>query len=105
MEGANLNLVAPGESVDDAYVYPNPFKGIGPDGGRSVFFAGLPEQATIRIFTLQGIHLRTLEHHNEMGAERWDLMTEKGEHVAGGIYLYTIESDGKTVRGKVAVLR
>jgi hypothetical protein len=104
-EGANLNLVAPGESVDDAYVYPNPFKGIGPDGGRSVFFAGLPEQATIRIFSLQGIHLRTLEHRNLAGAERWDLATDKGEQVAGGIYLYTIESQGKTVRGKVAVLR
>jgi hypothetical protein len=92
-------------SLDDAYVFPNPYKGNGAGGEPGILFAALPVRATIRVFTIQGTLVRRLEHRSDSGAARWDLANEDGEAVAGGVYLYTIESDGHTVRGKLAVLR
>ena len=102
---ADLLLGGAANSIDDAFVFPNPFKGIGPNGETGVHFAGLPERATIRIFTLQGTLVRKIEHNNFSGAEQWNLKNENDESIASGIYLYTIESDGSTKRGKLAILR
>lgn len=101
----DLVLGGAAESVTGAYVFPNPYKGIGPAGESCVHFAGLPEQATIRVFTLQGLVVRTLEFRGYGGAAKWDLKNDNGHDIAGGIYLYSIESGGETVRGKLAVLR
>ncbi|MDD5088564.1 MAG: S8 family serine peptidase, partial [bacterium] len=93
-------------SIADAYVYPNPYRGVGPDGtGDAVMFAGLPETAIIRIFTLQGVLIRKIEHADLTGGSRWDLTNENGDKVASGVYLYSLESNGETVRGKLAVMR
>ncbi len=91
--------------LSDAYVFPNPYKGTGAGGTQGVLFAALPPQATIRVFTLHGTLVRKIEHHDASGASRWDLNNEKGETVASGVYLYAIESSGRTVRGKLAILR
>ncbi|MBU1984335.1 T9SS type A sorting domain-containing protein, partial [bacterium] len=93
-------------TISDAYVYPNPYRGIGPDGrGEGVMFAGLPEKATIRIFTLQGVQVRKIEHMNLIGGTIWDLTNETGNKIASGVYLYTIEAGDEKVRGKLAVTR
>ncbi len=102
---ADLILGGAAASIADAYVFPNPYKGAGPAGEAGVLFAGLPVQATIRVFTLQGMLVRKIEHHNASGASRWDLANDSGKPVSGGVYLYTIDSGGETVRGKLAVLR
>lgn len=93
-------------SIADAYVYPNPYRGVGPDGkGEAVMFAGLPERATIRIFTVQGVLIRTIEHADLTGGSRWDLTNENGDKIASGVYLYTLESNGEKIHGKLAVMR
>jgi subtilisin family serine protease len=102
---ADLLLGGAAESLSGAYVFPNPYKGNGAGGEPGVMFASLPERATIRVFTLRGTLVRTIDHNNASGASRWDLDNDRGEAVAGGVYLYTIESNGTTVRGKLAVLR
>ena len=102
---ADIVLGGAAANISDAFVYPNPFKGIGPNGERAIVFAGLPERATIRVFTIQGVLVRRLEHENASGASRWDLTNDDGEIVASGVYLYTAESNGETVRGKLAILR
>jgi len=102
---ADLLLGGVAASISDAYVFPNPYTGIGAGGDMGVMFAALPEKATIRIFTIQGVLIRKIEHNNLSGGARWDLTNENGDPVAGGVYLYTIEARDKTVRGKLAVLR
>jgi len=109
MNGSGYESVLLGgmtQSIADAYVYPNPYRGIGPDGkGEAIMFAGLPERATIRIFTVQGVLIRTIEHANLTGGSHWNLTNENGENVASGVYLYTLESNGEKIHGKLAVMR
>lgn len=102
---ADLVLGGAAESIADIFVYPNPYRGTGPNGERVVVFAGLPEQATIRIFTLQGTLVRKLDHQNSTGAARWDLTNDRGDLVASGVYLFSAVSSGETVRGKFAIMR
>lgn len=102
---ADLVLGGAAASLAEAFVFPNPYKGIGADGESVVTFAGLPEQAVIRVFTIHGLPVKEIHHENASGASRWDLTNEEGDRVASGIYLYTIESGGLTERGKLAIMR
>jgi hypothetical protein len=102
---ADLLLGGKATGIESAYVFPNPFRGAGARGAQGVMFAGLPEQATIRVFTLQGTLVCEIEHGNLSGGTRWDLTNENGEPVASGVYLYTIHSGDNVVRGKLAVMR
>lgn len=102
---ADLLFVGKALTIADAYVYPNPYRGIGAAGDVGVMFAALPSQATIRIFTLDGKLVRKIEHRSEAGASRWDLTNENGDLVASGVYLFTIHGGGEMTRGKLAVMR
>ncbi|MFH1010254.1 MAG: S8 family serine peptidase [bacterium] len=98
-----IEAVAP--NLDDVYVYPNPYKGVGANGTNCVMFAGLTRNSKIYIFSLQGRKLRTLEGVNSAGGLSWCLDTDAGEQVASGIYLYTVTDASQTRRGKLAVFR
>jgi hypothetical protein len=100
-----LVLGGAASSISDAFVFPNPYKGVGPNGEQCVYFAGLPGQATIRVFTLRGTLVKKIEHSNFTGAARWELENEDHEQVASGVYLYTIEANDQTKRGKIALMR
>ncbi|MCB9366660.1 MAG: S8 family serine peptidase [Calditrichaeota bacterium] len=91
--------------LSDAYVYPNPFQGTGAAGSNGVFFAGLPTEATIRIFSANGALLRKIDHKSSSGHAEWDLRTDDGERVASGIYIFTIESAGAEKTGKLAIAK
>ncbi|MBP7461730.1 MAG: hypothetical protein KBA26_10615 [Candidatus Delongbacteria bacterium] len=77
-------------------------------GHRKVYFDHLPAICTIRIYTLAGEHLRTLEHNSGLddGKEYWDLMTKDNMLVAYGLYLFHVDAPGYgTMVGKFAVIR
>lgn len=87
------------EQVDAAKVnvFPNPYYGKNENAtGRFenyVTFTHLPEEATIRIFTLNGSHVRTLEQP-EAGASSfldWDLTNEFDLPVASGAYIAYVD--------------
>lgn len=76
-------------------------------------FINLPEVCTIRIYTLAGDHVRTIEH-NELGAgennnpgwEWWDLLTHNEQKVVAGVYIYHIDASGIGEHiGKFAIIR
>ncbi|MBK6767095.1 MAG: S8 family serine peptidase [bacterium] len=92
-------------NLADTYVYPNPFRGRGAAGSAGVFFAALPPRAMIRIFAVDGSLLKEIEHDNPSGHASWDLRTDKGEEIASGVYLFTVESNGEEKAGKFAVIR
>lgn len=105
LEATSLLISERASNLDQAYVYPNPFRGRGAAGTDGVYFAALPQTAVIRIFSINGVLIRKILHDGATGHAEWDLQTQDGEAVASGIYLYQIESDGNEVMGKLAVVR
>ena len=65
-------------------------------GERRVYFIHLPKRCTIRIYTMSGDHVRTLEHNSNLlnGAEPWDLTTKDGMDIAPGVYVFHVEAPG-----------
>ena len=116
-----------------ASVVPNPYRGEAVwDGTRDrekyVWFINLPEKATIRVYALAGDLVKTIHFDGSTydaadvqglrtSAERgvaipggicaWDLITDKDQAVATGLYMYSIENreTGSTQLGKMMVIR
>jgi len=87
-------------------VFPNPYRLDGnyyphyeiKDGNfdKRLRFINLPPKCTIRIYTLDGDLVRTLQHDQEgddLNAtyHYWDLVSRNTQAVVSGIYLYTVE--------------
>jgi len=104
----------------DVTVVPNPFesgrRSSTPLGNDLVQFRHLPDQATIRIFSMAGDLVRVIEHgRGEYGQSQdtavWDLRNGSGKRIATGIYLYRVETEGRpglpaeVHEGRIAVIR
>jgi hypothetical protein len=110
------NLVGPFEptpgptaDLEGVRVVPNPYRGTeswDQPGQHELHFVGLPAQSTIKIFTVSGDLVRTLQHSDAVrDFERWDLKSEYQEDVASGIYIYRIESGSFEFQSKLIVIR
>lgn len=100
------------------YVVPNPYVGaasfepqrfaVSGRGERRIEFRGLPQFCTIRIFTINGELVKTLNHAASVteGFEAWDLRTKDNLEIAPGLYIFHVESSnfGSYV-GKFAVIK
>jgi len=118
VRGAGIeNQLAKNELADIAVV-PNPYVGAASweprnafqfgRGERRIYFTNLPSQCTIRIYTIRGYLVDTLEHNTggETGAEAWDLISKDGMNIAYGIYVYHVDAPGiGTHIGKFAVIK
>ncbi|MFQ6618675.1 MAG: hypothetical protein ACE5QV_08315 [Fidelibacterota bacterium] len=104
--------------LDDIIVVPNPYVVTAswepPNryrfgrGERKIGFFNLPKKCTIRIYTVRGYLVDTIEHDSSMdrGFEFWDLISKDGMDIAYGMYIYNIDAPGigkKT--GKFAVIK
>jgi hypothetical protein len=105
------------------FVYPNPatrdalaeFQELFPSGddptGVRVKWANLPRaRNTIRIYTLAGDLVETIEHDGTggYGEAEWNLISRNGQEVVSGIYLYVVQSDDDAFEdfiGKFVVVR
>jgi hypothetical protein len=105
--GVSADLV----DLDDIRVVPNPYivrNNWEPSRDYSrIAFTHLPDECTIRIYTLSGDHLETLEHSSTTfdGNENWNLLTKNRQKVAAGIYIYHVDSPYGEKIGKFAVVR
>ncbi len=81
--------------LDQINVYPNPYVGYNPRETnkyqRFVTFIHLPERATIRIFNLAGVLVRTLVKDEPGQFYQWDLLNERRYRVGPGMYIVHIE--------------
>ena len=122
------------ERGQDIYVVPNPatrdalaeFSQFSPNAddptGVRVMFANLPRSKnTIRIYTLSGDLVQTIEHdgtaggtigsegYSDVGGSAfWNLVSRNGQEVVSGVYLYSVESadpDFERVIGRFVVVR
>jgi len=108
----------------DVVVYPNPYK-INEDyreyyegweepyrsreRTRALHFANLPHKCTIRIFSIDGDLIQTIEHdmpEGDAGSSHntWDLISRNYMPIMSGIYYYSIESPYGNQVGKFVII-
>jgi len=78
-------------------VVPNPYYGYNSSQtsttDRFVTFRRLPERCTIKIYTLNGDLIRTLDKSNTESTMRWNLRNLESIPVASGMYIALIDAD------------
>ena len=77
-------------------------------GPRKIDFINLPNECTIKIFTLSGYLITTITHNDiyENGTESWNLLSRDNLDIAYGVYLYHVDAPGIGEHtGKFAVIK
>ncbi|MDZ7393311.1 MAG: hypothetical protein ONB25_10505 [candidate division KSB1 bacterium] len=100
----------PAENALHVSVFPNPFRLVSglPTSGEesSIVFTNLPAKCTIRIYTVSGELVRTLEHDNPNSGEHvWDQLSDSRQKTAAGVYLYTVESEVGNAKGTLLLIK
>ena len=77
---------------------------------RQIRFTNLTTNCIIKIFTISGEHVSTIEHESESsGNAWWDMRTVNNQEVAPGLYLFHVQEKGtgnnESFIGKFAVIR
>ena len=121
---ANRITIFPGpgytSDMDKIYVVPNPYLGLSKFDGRRegdekgdkskrIWFVNLPEDCTIKIFTLAGDLVDVIEHRGayeedvinpskathtgitSSGMHSWDMLSKNNQIIASGVYLYSVK--------------
>jgi hypothetical protein len=71
-----------------------------------VKFVNLPNPCTIRVYSIRGDLVKTLEVPEGNGAIiEWNLYTDYGQFIVSGIYIFHVESEYGNKIGKFAVVR
>ncbi|MDP4174888.1 MAG: hypothetical protein Q8933_13005 [Bacteroidota bacterium] len=102
--------LVPPKNLDNVLVVPNPFvigEGSSQPGDQDVIqFVNIPNPCTIRIYSVRGDLVKTLNVPEGKGAiVSWDQATDYGQYVTSGIYIYHIESKLGEKIGKLAIVR
>jgi hypothetical protein len=102
-------------AVPNPYIEGDPTHSFGSPTPLKIEFRNLPEKATIKIFTLSGDLIKTIEHGpdvngNKYGSASWEQRSESGLLVAPGLYIYVIQSEtegstGQKFTGKLMIIR
>ena len=99
------------ERLEDIGIVPNPYLGASDyevsQLTNEVRFTNMPDVATIRVFTLNGTLIKTLEKNSPgIATISWDMVTEYNLPIASGFYLIhiTVPDVGETVQ-KFAVVK
>lgn len=110
-KGASFSTELAKTQVDKINVFPNPYYGVNTEElnkyNKFVIFSHLPTKATIRIFNLAGVHVRTIQKDDVDQFQRWDLANESGLPVASGLYIAYIDLPelGETKILKIAIIQ
>jgi hypothetical protein len=103
--------------LDKVAVVPNPYVGAASwepfstnvgRGERRIYFIHLPRQCTIRIYTISGNLVQTLQHDSSKddGQEAWNLVSRDGMDIAYGVYIFHVDAPGVGTKiGRFAVLK
>lgn len=85
-------------NMDEITVFPNPYFAShsleGSKYDRFVRFLGLPQEATIRIFSLSGVFITKIEKNDTADWVNWNLLNKDNLPVASGMYIAHIEMPG-----------
>lgn len=110
-KGVSFSTELAKSQVDKINVFPNPYYGVNTEElnkyNRFVTFSHLPAKATVRIFNLAGVLVKTIEKDDPGQFLRWDLQNNSGLPVASGLYIAYIDLPdlGSTKIVKVAIIQ
>jgi|GEM_PF-1680189 len=99
------------DPLEDVRVVPNPYlvTHMAETGaGRQLHFTNLPQRATIRIFTVSGRLIQTLNVDNSATDSRyiWDMRSNDNKDISYGVYIYHVDAPGVGEKvGKFAVIK
>lgn len=143
---ANMRILFPGPSaktdMENIYVIPNPYIGQSKfdgrrendftgDRSRRIWFVNLPENCTIKIYTLAGDLVDKVVHHGSEGEDiitvgaalnkdklkqsditatgmaSWDLLSHNNQIIAAGVYLFSVKDldTGNIKVGKFVIIK
>jgi hypothetical protein len=57
-----------------------------------LMFVNLPPYCTLRIYTVTGDLIRTIEHTSGSADENWDQVTESNQLIASGVYILQVDN-------------
>ncbi len=104
-----VDPAAAGNEMDRIKVYPDPYLGHMyqeySQYERKLNFINLPDECTLRIYTLAGDLVKTANHYNTGGTYTWNMLSDAGLSIASGIYLYHVESKYGDRTGRFAVIK
>jgi hypothetical protein len=90
--------------LDAIYVVPNPYVAFsdaempGPTsqrrGNQQLQFRNLPPRCTIRIYTMVGELIDTIEKDDATNFASWRILSNEGQRLAYGVYLYHVDAPG-----------
>ena len=105
----NIPMATVEESMDAIRVVPNPLY-VGTEWDvreetSEVKITNLPAECTVKIYTLNGEILRTIEKNDDLTWVSWDLLTRYNQEVAPGMYIYVVESASQKAKGLFAIIR
>jgi hypothetical protein len=112
--GATKNQLDLIKVVPNPYVSAAKWETLPPDippghgrGERRIDFIHLPHRCTIRIYTIYGDLVQTIEHDDDLynGSESWNLLSKDDMEIAYGIYIYHIKSSIGEKIGKFAIIK
>ena len=96
--------------VSATYAFPVPWTPYDFDSARygtladGITFAQLPSRGTIRIYTISGELVKTLDFSSGELTLRWDGTNDFGQRVASGVYLWQIAADENKKSGKLMIV-
>ncbi len=104
------------ESLGDIYVVPNPYvaysisenpgRTLTKRGEREIQFRNLPQRCTIRIYTITGELVDTIEKDDFTSMASWGLLSSEGMRIAYGVYIFHVDVPGVGEKiGRFAVIK
>jgi hypothetical protein len=115
-KAASFDNQAAKDALKDIIVVPDPYIafGAGEIAGirsgdrddRRIEFRNLPPKCTIRIYTIVGELVDTIEKDNNENFATWDLLSYEAQEIAYGVYIYHVDAPGiGTKMGRFAVIK
>lgn len=115
-EAAKFDQQAAKQELANVYVVPNPYVAfgaaevagarVGERDERRLEFRNLPEKCTIRIYTITGELVDTIEKNDQRDFATWNVLSLESQATAYGIYIYHVDAPNVGTKiGRFAVIK